>query len=93
MIDAVNARIAKTSLETRRIFPQIMQQAGEAGFITCAERCGEFRGEISDVAEVIAQELPLAGILGERPAVFILRSVCVVDHRFKSRGPLPFRWA
>jgi hypothetical protein len=58
VIDAVNARIAEAGLEAVSIFPQVVQQAGETGFIAGAKGCGEPCGEVGDVAEMLIKPLP-----------------------------------
>jgi hypothetical protein len=82
VVDSVNAWVAETGLKAGGVFPQIMQQAGEAGFGggLRAHRCGEFLGEVGDVAQVVGERLPFAGRLGEAAALGIFGGVGVGDH-------------
>jgi len=60
VIDAVNGGVFKPCLEPVGIFPQIMQQPGQSGFIDQIKRGGKFPGESGHIAQMRGQELPLA---------------------------------
>jgi hypothetical protein len=79
MVNAVDARIAETGLEACGVFPEVMQQAGEAGFAGCIEGGGEFGGVFGDVPQMNVQRLPLRFVEVAR-AIRMIGSVGVIGH-------------
>jgi len=53
--------LPQVSLKLIAIFPQVMEQTGEAGFLFQSERAGEIGGEVGDVPQVVGQRLPFRG--------------------------------
>ena len=78
MIDAVDRVVVKPGLEPLRIFPQVMQQAGEKGFGGQAEWFGKAAGKVGDVAEVILEQLPM--LHSRRFAIRPVGGVRVIAH-------------
>ena len=50
--------IAEPLLKLVRVLPQVMQQAGEAGFLIESKWRGKIGGEVGDVPQVVGQGLP-----------------------------------
>ena len=60
VVDAVDPRISQPGLKTIRVFPQIMQQAGQLGLLGQTERLSKLLCQLPHVAEMILQQLPFA---------------------------------
>jgi hypothetical protein len=80
VIDSVDGRILQSRLKPLRVFPQIMKQAGEFGFVDKRQRLSELLREIGNLAKVKHKRLPFTGSFRQAIAVFIFRRLCVVIH-------------